>query len=67
MGTDNFWGEGACHCKIWGRTTVICEKTAEPSEMPFELLARVGRRNHVLDWGSEILRDVATAIIFGFL
>ena len=40
-------------------------KTAEPIEMPFGLLARMGRRNHVLDVGSEVLRDVAMATNFG--
>jgi len=29
---------------------------AKPIEMPFELWARVGRRNHVLDGGPEVLR-----------
>jgi len=30
-------------------TAVRCAKTAEPVEMPFGLLARMGPRNHVLD------------------
>jgi len=42
-------------------------KTAEPIEMPFGLRARMGRRNHVLDGGPEVLRDVAMTTIFGFL
>ena len=36
--------------------------------MPFALRARMGRRNHVLDWvGPEVPRDVAMAIIFVIL
>ena len=38
-----------------------CVKTAEPIEMPFGLLAGMGRRNHVLDGGPVVLRDVAMA------
>jgi len=44
---------------------VICAKTAETIEMPFELWARMDPGNHVLDGGSEVLRDVATATNFG--
>jgi len=44
---------------------VICAITAEPVEMPFGLWARMGRRNHVLDGGLEMLRDVAMATKFG--
>ena len=33
--------------------------------MPFELWAMMGRRNHVLDGGPEVLRDVAMATNFG--
>jgi len=32
--------------------------------MPFGLWARMGRRNHVLDRGPEVLRDVAMATNF---
>jgi len=39
-------------------------KTAEPIEMPFGLWARVGRRNHVLDGGAAVVRDVAMATNF---
>jgi len=46
-----FWGEGASHCKVYGYSTVVCAKTAEPIGMPFGLWARMGRRNHVLDGG----------------
>ena len=34
-------------------------KTAEPIEMPFGFWAPTGPRNHVLDGGPEVLRDVA--------
>jgi len=43
----------------------ICAKTAEPIEMPFGLWARMGHRNHVLDGGLELLRDVAMATNLG--
>ena len=33
-------GKGASHCKVQGHPTVICEKTAEPIEMPFGWWAR---------------------------
>jgi len=33
--------------------------------MPFGLWARMGRRNHVLDKGSAVLRDVAMLTNFG--
>ena len=45
-------------------TLVSPAKTAEPLEMPFGLLARIGRRNHVLDGGPQVLRDIAVATIF---
>jgi len=40
---------------------VICAKTAELIEMLFGRWARTGRRNHVLDGGPAVLRDVAIA------
>ena len=40
-------------------------KTAEPIEMPFGLRAQMGCRNHVLDGGPKVLRDVAMATHFG--
>jgi len=43
---------------------VICAKTAEPIEMLFGLWARMGRRNHVLDGGPQVLRDFAMATNF---
>ena len=38
---------------------------AEPIEIPFGLWARMGARNHVLDEGPAVLRDVAIATNFG--
>jgi len=43
---------------------VICAKTAELIEMLFKFWARMGHRNHVLDGGPEVLRDVAMATNF---
>jgi len=43
---------------------VPCSNTAEMIEMPFGLWARMGRRNHVLDGGPAVLRDIAVAINF---
>jgi len=34
------------HRKVWGQSVVICAKMAEPIEMPFELWAQMGPRNH---------------------
>jgi len=48
-----------------GHSAVICAKTAEPFQMPFVLWARMGRRNHVLDGGPAVLRDVAMTTNFG--
>jgi len=49
-GKGNFkGGGGGVHCKVYGHTAVICAKTAEPIEMPFELWAWMGPRNNVLD------------------
>jgi len=65
MGRGNFEGEGASHCKLYGHSAVISAKAAELIEMSFGLWAQMGRRNHVLDGGPEVLRDVAMAINFG--
>jgi len=40
-------------------------KMAAPIETPFGLWARMGPRNHVLDGGPAVLRDVAMATNFG--
>ena len=45
---------------------VICAKTAEPIEMSFGLWARMGRKNHALEYGGPaVLRDVAIATNVG--
>ena len=36
-----------------GHSTVVCGKTAEPTEMPFGLWARMGPRNRVLHRGPD--------------
>jgi len=38
---------------------------AAPIEMPFGLRTWMDHRNHVLDGGPEVLRDVAMAANFG--
>ena len=40
-------------------------KTTAPIEMPLGLLARMRRRNSVLDGGPEVLTDVAMATNIG--
>ena len=35
MGSGNFEGERAAHCKVYEHFAVICAKMAEPIEMPF--------------------------------
>jgi len=42
-------------------------KTAAPIEMPFGLRTRVSPRNHLLDGGPAVLRDVAMATTFWLL
>ena len=64
MGRGNFEGEGASHCEVYGHSEVPWAKTAESIKMPFGFWARMGRRNHVLDGGSAVLRDVAMATNF---
>ena len=49
MGRGNFEGKGASHCKVWGHSEVISEKTAKMIQVPFGLWAPMGRRNHALD------------------
>jgi len=55
---------GALYCELYGETAVICAKTAELIDMPFGVLARMGPRNHVLDDGPDVLKDVAMATNF---
>ena len=58
-------GKEAFHCKVQGHSAVICAKTAEPLELPFELWAPMGPiGNHVLDGNSRVLRDVAMTTNF---
>jgi len=59
-----FWGKGASYCKVSGYSTVTCAKTVEPIEMLFGLWAQMGPRNHVLDGGPVLLRDVAMVTNF---
>ena len=58
-----FWGRGV---PLWSiRThTVISAKMAEPIEMPFGQWGRMGPRNHVLDGGAQVVREVAMATSF---
>ena len=52
-GKEQFWvKDRGAHCKvgIWELSVVNCAKTAEPIEMPFEILSRMDLRNYVLDW-----------------
>jgi len=62
MGRGKFWGENG---RPIVKYTVVCAKTAEPIGMPFGLWALMGRRNHVLDGGPYVLRDIAMANNFG--
>jgi len=66
MGRGNFEGrKGRPIVKYRGHYVVICAKTAEPIEMPFGLWAWINPRNHLLDGGPAVLRDVAMATNFG--
>ena len=49
----------------WSVTLVSPAETAAPIEMLFGLWAWMGHRNHVLDRGLEVLRDVAMTTNFG--
>ena len=42
-----------------------CTETAEPIDLLFGLWIRTGPRNHVLDGGPAVLREVAMATNFG--
>jgi len=53
MGSGNFEGERAAHCKVYEHFAVSCAKMAEPIEMPFGFGTRVGPGNHVLDGGPD--------------
>ena len=64
-GKGQIFGENGRPIVKYRDTMVVCAKTAEPIGMPFGLWARMGRRNHVLDGGPYVLRDVAMATNFG--
>jgi len=65
MGSGNFEvGKGRPIVKYMD-TAVICAKTSVPTEMPFGLWARMGPRNHVLDGGPAVMRNIAMATNFG--
>jgi len=49
---------------VWRSITVVTLQNAEPIEM-FGLTTLVGPRNHVLNSGPEVLRDVDMATNFG--
>jgi len=57
-------GDGRPIVQYKGHSAVICAKTVEPTEMPFQLWARMYFRNHVLDGDPVVLRDVAMATNF---
>jgi len=42
-----------------------CAEMAEPIDLLFGLWTQMGPRNHVLDRGPAVLRDVAMATNFG--
>ena len=65
MERGDFEGKGVPHCKVYGHSAIICAKTAEPIEMPFGLWAGMSPRNHVLDGGPAVLRDLAITTNFG--
>jgi len=44
-------------------TTVSFAKRAEPIVMPFGMLTRVGPRNHVLNWGTELQMSIPEGAI----
>jgi len=48
LGKGNFEvrREGAAHCKVQEHSAVSCAKTADPVEMLFGLLTRVGPRKY---------------------
>ena len=50
------------YCKVYGNSAAICANMAELIEMLFGLWPWMGCRNHALDRGPAVLRDVAMAI-----
>jgi len=61
MREGNFEGKEAAHRKVLEPLAASCVQTAEPIEMPFGALTRVGTRKHVLD-GGACWRNLATTI-----
>jgi len=66
MRIGNFEGRKG-HPFVKYRNTLCGElcKTAEPTQTPFGLWARMGQRNRVIDEGPAVLRDVSMASNFG--
>jgi len=50
IGTGNFEGGGASHCKVWGHSAVIYAKTAKSIEMLFGL---GGPKESCIRWGAD--------------
>jgi len=53
MARSNFEGDGAAHCKVWGRSAVSYANMAEPIEIPFLLWTRMDLWKHVLHGGAH--------------
>jgi len=45
----NFEAKGASHCNVYGLSSVVCAKTAEPIEMSLWVWTQVSPRKHTLD------------------
>ena len=56
-----FLGKGSPHFKVYALSAVSCAETAEPIDLLFGLWTRIGTRNHVLDGGPAVMKDVAMA------
>ena len=65
MGRGKFLGENGRPIVKYRDTAVLYAKTAESIGMPFGLWAGMDHRNHVLDGGPAVLRDIAMATYFG--
>ena len=64
MERGNFEGGKRRPIVKYGDTAVLYAKTAESIGMPFGLWAGMDHRNHVLDGGPAVLRDIAMATNF---
>ena len=58
------WPVGRSVCRSVYRTNEPCKNGCTDRDAVW-VVARMSRRNHVLDGGSEVLRDVAMATNFG--